>query len=99
MHDYTPKAIKLIQVDPKDPARRTQVVISLAHIVRLVPIYYLESGQKRMVTSVEVDDREVLERGMKRSFLVFDDLGGQFDSYAASEKAQAILEQMWNESA
>lgn len=99
MHDFTPKAIKLFQVDPHDPARRTQVLLSLAHIVRLVPRYYMESDGKQMVTAVEVDDSKVLERRIMRSFLVFDDIGGQFDSHGASDKAQAMLEQMWNEAA
>ena len=99
MHDYTPKAVKLFLVDPGDPSRRTQVLVLLAHIVRLVPRYYMESGGKQMVTAVAVDDSKVLEGGLKRSFLVFDDIGGQFDSYAASERAQGILEQMWSESA
>jgi hypothetical protein len=99
MHDFTPKAIKLFQVDPNDPARREQVLLSLAHIVRMVPRYYVESGGKQMVTVVDVDDGRTPERGLKRSFTVFDDLGGKFDSHTASEKAQAMLEQLWNESA
>ena len=99
MHDFEPKSIKLFQADPRDSSRRTQALISLAHVVRLVPRYYVESGGKRMETSVDVDEGKVLERGLKRSFIVFDDLGGEFDSHGASAKAQAILEQIWNESA
>jgi hypothetical protein len=38
------------------------------------------------------------EPGIKRSFMVFDCLGGQFDSYGASERVQGLLEQMWEES-
>jgi hypothetical protein len=99
MHDYTPKAIKVVQIDPQDPTRRTRVLLSLAHIVRLVPRYYVESGGKQLITDVHVDDTEASKRGLKRSFLILDDIGGQFESHTASEKAQVLLEQMWNESA
>jgi len=99
MHDFAPKAIKLYQVDPHDPARQTQVLLSLAHIVRLVPRYYTQSGGKRVMTTAPADDQKATERGLKRSFQVLDDLGGEFDSYNASGKAQATLEQIWNESA
>ncbi|HEV2296872.1 MAG TPA: hypothetical protein VGR35_23735 [Tepidisphaeraceae bacterium] len=100
MHDFTTKAIKVVQIDPQDPTRRTRVLLFLAHIVRLVPRYYVESGGKRMITSVDVDDdSEASQPGLERSFLILDDLGGHFESHTASAKAQAILEQMWNESA
>jgi hypothetical protein len=101
VHDYTPKAIKLLHADPQDPKRRTPVLVSLAHIVRLVPQYYVESGGTRMVTDLEggADDAQAAERGLKRFFLILDDLGGTFESHTASEKAQRILEQLWNESA
>ena len=99
MHDFSPKAIKVTQIDPQDPARRTRVLVSLDHIVRLVPRYFMESDGKQMITDVHVDDTEVSKRGLKRSFLILDDIGGQFESHTASERAQEILEQMWNESA
>jgi hypothetical protein len=99
MHDFPQKAIKVAQVDPQDPTRQTRVLISLAHVVRLVPRYYMDSGGRQLLTDVHVDDTEASKRGLKRSFLIFDDIGGQFESYTASERAQAILEQMWDESA
>ena len=101
MHDFIPKAIKLLQTDPQDPDRRTPVLLSLAHIVRLVPQYYVESGGTRMVTDLagEGDEAAASARGLKRFFLILDDLGGTFESHTASEKGQRILEQLWNESA
>ena len=101
MHDYTPRAIRLLQRDPQDPKRQTPVSVSLAHIVRLVPQYYVESGGKRMVTDLEaeVDDAQASQRGLKRFFLILDTLGATYESHTASEKGQRILEQMWNESA
>ena len=99
MHDFAPQAIKVTQLDPQDAARRTRVLLSLAHVVRLVPRYFMESDGKQMITDVHVDDSEASKRGLKRSFLILDDIGGQFESHTASEKAQEILEQMWNQSA
>jgi hypothetical protein len=97
MRDFENKSIKLFHVDPTNPTRRTQILLSIAHIVRLVPRHYLESGGKQMITAA--DEGNAPEPGIKRSFMVFDDIGGQFDSYGASERVNAVLEQMWNESA
>ena len=100
MHDYTSKSIKLLQTDPRDPARRAPVLLSLAHIVRVVPQYYQESGGKRMVTDLqgEGDDARASEHGLKRFFLITDTLGGTYESHTASDKGQRLIEQMWNES-
>jgi hypothetical protein len=99
VHDYTTTMIKLLQTDPHDPKRRAPVLLSLAHIVRMVPQYYVESGGKRMVTALEGqgDDAQASARGLKRYFLILDVLGGTFESHTASDKGQRILEQMWNE--
>lgn len=97
MRDFQTKSIKLFHVDPTNPTRRTQILLSMAHIVRLVPRHYIESGGKQMITAVEEDATP--EPGIKRSFMVFDCLGGQFDSYGASDRVQGLLEQMWVESA
>ena len=99
MHDTTALSIKLSMPSPTDPSKRTRVLVSLAHIVRLVPCYYLESEGKRMVTTVEEDERAVRAQGLKRMFMVYDDLGGQYDSSSASTGGQALLERMWVESA
>ena len=101
MHDYIPKSIRLLQADPKNPARRTPVLLSLAHIMRLVPQYYVESGGKRMVTDLEGegDEAQASARGLKRFFLIVDALGATYEGHTASEKGQRLLEQMWNESA
>jgi hypothetical protein len=100
VHDYKATSIKLQQIDPADPKRRTAVMLSLAHVVRLVPQYYIEgAGGQRMVTRVDDDDNQTPQRGLKRYFLIFDDLGGQFESHTASEKGQAALEEMWHEAA
>jgi hypothetical protein len=99
VHDYKALSIKLKQIDPADPKRRTEVMLSLAHVVRLVPQYYIEGAAgQRMVTRVD-DDNQAPQRGLKRYFLIFDDLGGQFESHTASEKGQAALEEMWHEAA
>ena len=59
-------------------------MLSLAHVVRLVPQYYIEgAGGQRMVTHVDDDDNQARQRGLKRYFLIFDDLGGQFESHTA----------------
>ena len=101
MHDYTVRAIRLLQTDPLDPKRQTPVSVSLAHIVRLVPQYYEESGGRRMVTDLDADatDVQAARPGLKRFFLILDTLGGTYESHTASEKGQRLLEQMWNESA
>ena len=99
MHDFSHKAIKVDQIDPQDPLRRTRMLLYLAHIVRLVPRYYVESGGKQLITDVHVDDIEASKRGLKRSFLILDDIGGQFESHTASDIGQSVLEQMWRESA
>ena len=84
---------------PTDPARQNRVLVSLAHVVRLVPYYYMESGGKRTVTPVEGDEKVRDRQGLKRSFIVYDALGGQYDSGSASPSGQALLERMWEESA
>ena len=119
MHDFVAKAIKLMQIDPQDsgkqpprtpapapaPAQpRGRVLVFVAHIVRLVPQYYVESGDgTRMITEADVGDDDDKQssttgpQGLKRSFLVLDAAGGQYESHTASSKAQAALEAMWNE--
>lgn len=99
MHDYEAKSLKLFMVDPHDPLKQIQVLVSIAHVVRLVPRYYVVNGGKRTITEAEPDDARLQERGLRRSFVVYDDIGGYFDSYLASDAAQAILEQMWGEAA
>jgi hypothetical protein len=99
MHDFVPRSIKLSQQDPLDPTRQTQVLVSLAHIVRLVPRYYVEGDGKRMVTRDPPDAGAEPEQGLRRSFEIFDDLGGRFESHTASDRAQEMLERLWNESA
>ena len=84
---------------PTDPTKQTRVLVSLAHVVRLVPYYFMDSGGKRMVTAVEADDKVNDRQGLKRSFIVYDTLGGQYDSGSASPSGQALLERMWEESA
>jgi hypothetical protein len=99
MHDFTHTAIKVDQIDPQNPLRRTRVLLSLSHIVRLVPRYYIEGDGTKMLTDVHVDDTEASKRGLHRSFLILDDIGGQFESHTASDIGQSLLEQMWRESA
>ena len=99
MHDYKSTTIKFAMPSLADPSKPTQVLVSLAHIVRIVPCYYLEHGGKRMVTTVEKDESGSAPQGLKRTFTVYDDLGGQYDSGSASRAGQAMLERMWEESA
>ena len=99
MHDSPSKSIKFSMASPTDPSQRTRVLVSVAHIVRLVPCYFLESDGTRMVTAVGEDERAVSGQGLKRMFMVYDDLGGQYDSSSASSGGQALLERMWVESA
>ena len=82
---------------PTDPSKQTRVMVSLAHIVRMVPYYFVESGGKRMITAVEADDKASGGHGLKRSFIVYDALGGQYDSGSASTSGQGHLERMWEE--
>jgi hypothetical protein len=100
LHDFITKSIKLHLVDPHDPSKKTTVLLSLAHIVRMVPQYYLENDGKRMITEV-ADDEDAMQRqrGIKRSFIIYDDISGRYESYSASRKAQTLLEQIWAESA
>jgi hypothetical protein len=84
---------------PTDPSKQTRALVSLAHVVRMVPYYYVDNGGKRMVTTVEEDEGQSGQKGVKRSFIVYDALGGQYDSGSASPSGPAHLERMWEESA
>ena len=99
MHEFQKLSIKFSMPSPTDPSKQTRVLVSLAHVVRIVPYYYLESGRKRMVTAVEGEERSAGRQGLKRSFIVYDALGGQYDSGSASPSGQTHLERMWEESA
>ncbi|HZN64835.1 MAG TPA: hypothetical protein VFB66_06005 [Tepidisphaeraceae bacterium] len=96
MRDFNAVAVKFATPSPTDPSKQTRVLLSLAHVVRLVPYYFMDSGGKRMVTAIEGDERGERE-GLKRSFIVYDSLGGQYDSGSASPSGQALLERMWEE--
>ena len=98
MHDFQKHSIKFSMPSPTDPSKQTRVLVSLAHVVRIVPYYYLDSGGKRMVTAIEGEERST-GQGLKRSFIVYDALGGQYDSGSASPSGQTHLERMWEESA
>ena len=97
--DFKTVAVKFSTASPTDPTKQTRVLVSLAHVVRLVPYYFMESGGKRMVTAVEGDEKPSGRQGLKRSFIVYDALGGQYDSGSASPSGQTLLERMWEESA
>jgi hypothetical protein len=100
MHDFTAASIRFSMPSPADPSERTRVLVSLAHVVRLVPYYFLENGGRRMVTAVAGDDdAEARRQGLKRSFTVYDDLGGHYDAASATPAGQALLERLWSESA
>jgi len=101
LHDFITKSIKLHLVDPHDPSKRTRVLLSLTHLVRMEPEYYLETdGGRRMVSAVGAGEESAQrERGVKRSFIIFDDMGNRYEGYAGSREAQALLEQIWSESA
>ena len=97
--DFKTLAVKFLMPSPTDPSKQTRVLVSLAHVVRMVPYYFAESGGKRMVTTVEGDEKGAAQKGLKRSFIVYDALGGQYDSGSASSSGQGLLERMWEESA
>jgi hypothetical protein len=99
VRDFKNVSIKFSMPSPTDPTKQTRVLVSLAHVVRMVPYYFVESGGKRMVTAVEADEKRGPREGLKRSFIVFDALGGQYDSGSASPSGQGHLERMWEESA
>ena len=98
MHEFQNLSIKFSMPSPTDPSKLTRVLVSLAHVVRMVPYYYVDSGGKRMVTTVEGEETRSAPGGLKRSFIVYDALGGQYDSGSASSSGQALLERMWEES-
>jgi hypothetical protein len=99
LHDFKRLSIKFSMPSPTDPSKQTRVLVSLAHVVRMVPYYYVESGGKRMVTAVEADEKGGARDGLSRSFIVYDALGAQYDSGSASPSGQGHLERMWEESA
>jgi len=99
LHEFRNVSIKFSMPSPTDPSRQTRVLVSLAHVVRMVPYYFIDSGGKRMVTAVEGDGKGGTPEGLKRSFIVYDALGGQYDSGSASPSGQGHLERMWEESA
>ena len=77
----------------------TRVLVPLAHVVRLVPYYFVENNGTRMVTTVEGEGKKRDREGLNRSFYVYDVLGAHYDSGSASPAGQALLERMWEESA
>ena len=99
MHEFQNQSIKFSAPSPSDPSKQTRVLVSVAHIVRIVPYYFVESDGRRMVTTVEGEARQAGREGLKRSFIVVDTLGSQYDSGSASPSGQAHLERMWEESA
>jgi hypothetical protein len=92
-------SVKFSMPSPTDLSKQTRVLVSLAHVVRMVPYYFVDSGGKRMVTTIEHDEKGADRQGLKRSFIVYDALGGQYDSGSASSSGQGLLERMWEESA
>jgi hypothetical protein len=99
LREFKSLSIKFSMPSPTDPSKLTRVMVSLAHVVRMVPYYYIESGGKRMVTAVEGPETRSVPEGLKRAFMVYDALGGQYDSGTASTSGQGHLERMWEESA
>ena len=99
MREYKSTSVKFSMPSPTDQSKQTRVLVSLAHVVRIVPYYFVDSGGKRMITSIEGDENAVERQGLKRSFTVYDSLGGQYDSGSASPSGQGLLERMWEESA
>src|SRR4051812_2920089 len=97
LREFKSLAIKFSMPSPTDPAKQTRVLVSLAHIVRLVPYYFVISGGKRMITAVEGAQKGPRRQGLQRSFIVYDALGGQYDSGSASTSGQGHLERMWEE--
>ena len=98
MREFDATAVKFSTPSPADPAVQSRVLIALAHVVRLVPYYFDDSSGRRMITAVEGELRNAATKGLKRSFYVYDALGGQYDSASASASAQSLLERMWEES-
>ena len=99
LHEFQNLSIKFSMPSPTDPAKQTRVLVSLAHVVRIVPYYFADSGGTRMVATIEGEERHAAQQGLKRAFIVYDALGGQYDSGSASQSGQAHLERMWEESA
>ena len=99
MQEFQSLTIKFSMPSPTEPSKQTRVLILLAHVVRIVPYYYVESGGKRMVTTVESEESRATPKGLKRAFIVYDALGGQYDSDTASTSGQNHLERMWEGSA
>jgi hypothetical protein len=97
VREFKSQSVKFSMPSPTDPSKQTRVLVSLAHVVRMVPYYFVDSGGTRMITTVEGDEKAA-PRGLKRSFMVYDALGGQYDSGSASSSGQALLERMWEES-
>ena len=98
MHDMKSISIKFSMPSVTDASQQTRVLVMVAHIVRIVPCYFVESGGKRMVTTVE-NETAASEKGLRRTFMVYDSLGGHYDSASASASGQSLLERMWVESA
>jgi len=99
LRDFDTKSIKVPLVDANDPSKTTTAMLSLAHLVRMVPQYYVENDGTRMMTEVQDDDATLRQRGIKRSFILYDDIGGRYDSYSASRESQSLLDRIWSESA
>jgi hypothetical protein len=99
MRESEPTSVKFSIPSAADPAVQTRVLVSLAHVVRIVPYYYDDSSGRRMITAVEGELRQAGAQGLKRSFFIHDALGGQYDSATAGPSGQSLLERMWEQSA
>jgi len=99
VHDFVTKSIKLQLVDPHDRSKTTTVLLSLVHLVRMEQQYYMENEGKRIMTQVRDEDAAQRQRGIKRAFIIYDDVGGRYESFSASREGQTLLEQIWSESA
>ena len=98
LREFQKISIKFSMASPTDPSKQTRVLVLLTHVVRIVPYYFAESGGKRLVTTVEGEEDRAALQGLKRGFIVYDVLGGQYDSISAGQSSQAHLERMWEES-
>src|SRR4051794_41981660 len=97
LREFKSLAIKFSMPSPTDPAKQTRVLVSLAHIVRLVPYYFVISGGKRMITAVEGDEKGSRRQGLQRAFIVYHAPGGQNNNGPARTPRPGAPGQKWGE--
>jgi hypothetical protein len=86
--------IRFRQLDPHYANRAEEVIVAVAQVVKIEPVYYEEPEDGRRSPVKPAGKGET--RKLVRVLRVHDALGNVYDSSTASEAGRCLLEQMWD---